>query len=214
MSDNILAELQEDARREQLKEWTKKYGGMVVTLALLIVLGTAGYTFYQHRQEGQLRDVTTALYDGLGPDSRSHPVDAADKLNAFAKEHADSLQAPLASLLEAGLRQRANQPEQALAAFQSVMNDSRADAALKGAATMLYVEAGLETADAAALQAKLAPYQTTDSPYRFTAWELGALVAHRAGDHEKAQALLAQLTRDPATPPETRQRAVELQRVL
>lgn len=214
MSDPILAELQEDLRREQLQVMTKKYGGIALMLAILVVLGTAGYTFYEHQHEAELRKVTEALYDGLGPDSKSHPAEVADKLQAFATEHADSAQAPLAKLLEAGLAEKSNQPDRALAAFEAVMNDSHADAALKGAATILYAQAGLESVEPKTLQDKLAPYQTTDSPYRFAAWELGALAAHRAGDHDKAQALLAQLTSDGATPGDIRQRAVELQRVL
>ena len=214
MADAILTELQEDFRRQQLLAWTRRYGPLVVVAALLLVFGTAGYVFYQRQQEGKLEGVTAQLYAGLGADAKAKPAEAAAKLDQFADAHADDRQAVLAQLLAAGMKQRANDRDGQLADLKRVLGNDRADAALRAAATMMYVQAALEADAPADLQKMLSPYQATDSAYRFTAWELGALVAHRAGDHAKAQQLLDQIIKDDGAPADSRNRAAELQRVL
>lgn len=214
MADAILTELQEDLRRQQMLEATRRYGPLVVIAALLLIFGTAGYVFYQHRQESKLEGVTAELYAGLGADAKAHPADAAAQLNQFAATHDNNKQAVLAQLLAASMKQRAEDKDGMLTDLKSVMENEKADASLKAAATMMYVQAALEKDAPDSLQAKLAPYQATDNAYRFTAWELGALVAHRAGDHAKAQQLLDQILKDDAVPTDSRTRATELQRVL
>lgn len=211
----ILAELQEDFRREQFKQWMNRYGGAVLVLAVLLVLGTGAYTMWQQHQEGKLQAVTANLYDAIGPQAQQKPAEAADRLKTFAAQYPDNEQGDLAALLAAGLEKKASQPQEALALFSKVAESAKTDASLKGVATMLYVETALNTDTSPAdLQAKLAPYQAADSAFRFTAWELGALAAHKAGDYEKARAFLDQLMKDSDTPNTQRQRAAELQRVL
>ncbi len=214
MADAILTELQEDLRRQQMLEATRRYGPLVAILALLLVFGTAGYVFYQRHQDSKHEDVTAQLYAGLGADAKAKPAEAATQLNQFATDHADDKQAVLAQLLAAGLKQRAGDTPGQLADLKSVIDSGKADESLKAAATMMYVQAALGAETPDALQDMLNPYQATDNAYRFTAWELGALVAHRANDHAKAQQLLDQILKDDAAPVDNRTRAADLQRVL
>lgn len=213
MADAVLTELQEDLRRQQLLDWMRRYGPWVVVAALLAVFGTAGYVFYKRQHEAKLEQVTAALYQNLGQNAKAQPAGSAGRLDSFAAEQGGDT-AVLAKLLAAGLKLRADDKPGTLAELQGVIDDKRADDSLHGAATIMYVQNALESATPDDLQQRLKPYQDAGSPYRFQAWELGALVAHRAGDHDRAQQLLQNIVNDEAAPATARERAADLQRVL
>ena len=50
---DIFREVDEDLRREQLKKLWDRYGSYVIGLAILIVVATAGYRFWQYWQDSQ-----------------------------------------------------------------------------------------------------------------------------------------------------------------
>lgn len=213
MADAVYNELQEDLRRQQLLDWMRRYGPWVVVAALLAVFGTAGYVFYQRQHEAKLEAVTAALYQNLGANAKAQPAESAGRLDSFADSETGR-QAVLARLMAAGLKLRANDKPGTLADLQRVIDDKQADDSLHGAATIMYVQNALDSAAPDELQLRLAPYQDAGSAYRFQAWELGALVAYRAGDHERAQQLLQNILNDEAVPASARDRAADLQRVL
>jgi len=65
-----------------------------------------------------------------------------------------------------------------------------------------------------ALTARLGPLLAADSPWRFSARELSALIALRKGDTEQARASYTALADDPKTPSGARARAAEMLRAL
>src|SRR5262249_60535309 len=50
---DIFREVDEDLRREQLKKLWDRYGSYVLGVAILIVIATAGYRFWQYWQDSQ-----------------------------------------------------------------------------------------------------------------------------------------------------------------
>ncbi|OYQ31376.1 hypothetical protein CHU95_19635 [Niveispirillum lacus] len=214
MSD-IFREVDEDLRRDQIMKFWKRYGGLVIGAAVLVVAATAGNVGWKHWQTTRMEERTAVLSAAL---SKLRPVDentppdtkaAADALSAASATlgagHAD-----VARLYEAGLRARDGQRDEAVKLYDQVAGTASADGMLRDLATLMSVQLQLDTGDAAALRARLTPLLKQGNAWKASATEASGLLAVRAGDHAAAAALFKELSEDSTAPQALRARATEL----
>lgn len=206
MSD-IFREVDEDLRRDRLLSIWQRYGGVLVAAAVAIVLVTAGSVAWRSWQASRAAEQTQALVAAIER-SEASPQAGADALAAFAAD-AEGGRATLARLYEAGTHARAGDRAAAARAYDAVAA-SDAEPAYRDLATILSVMVQLEGGDAAALRARLLPLTGPDNPWRFSARELDALLAARAGDRAGAAQRFRELADDPQAPQGVRSRAAEL----
>ncbi|MFV3076402.1 tetratricopeptide repeat protein [Niveispirillum fermenti] len=214
MSD-IFREVDEDLRREQLLSFWKRYGGIVIGAAVLVVAATAGNVGWKYWRSAQMENRTAVLSqalaplrpaaEGTAPDTRA----AAEALSQAAARLGGG-HATLARLYEAGLRARDGQRDQALALYDAIAGDGGADPALRDMALLLSVQHQADDGDAKALRIRLEPLLKAGNAWRASALETAALLSIRAGDMVDAQALLKQLSEDSTAPQALRARATEL----
>jgi hypothetical protein len=217
---DIFREVEEDLRRDRLEQIWKRYGVLLVAAAAAILIATVGYELYRNWQQNQAEERTAKLLAAqqIARQDAGKPEDvqakarteAADALGAFASQAGTSGQAVLARFYEAGLRARQGDKDAAVRIYTGIAAQSGVEPALRDLATLLAVLHQVDTGDPAQLQSQLAALTGDASPWRFTARELSAALALRAGDREKARGLYAQLADDPATPSGLRTRAAEL----
>lgn len=207
MSD-IFREIDEELRRDQLARIWRRFGGLIVTGAVLVVLGTAGYVAWQRWERSTAQEETLRLVSTLGAAEGSDPAALARDLGAFAQD-AHGGRAVLARLYEAGLMAEAGDREGAALAYDEVAA-SDAGQPYRDLATLLAVMNRLETGEPAELRARLAPLTGRDNPWHYSARELDALLMLRAGDRAGAAKTFTELSEDPAAPQGVRSRAAEL----
>ncbi|MEQ9361629.1 MAG: hypothetical protein RLO05_07980, partial [Rhodospirillales bacterium] len=122
----------------------------------------------------------------------------------------------LARIQEAGLLAKNGDTAGALAAYNAIAADTGAGKLYQDLAVIL--AAGLEIndpgTDAQKIQDRLAPLMAAGNPWRFSAQELAAALALRAGDKAKASEIYGALSKDAETPARMRQRATELLTIL
>lgn len=214
MSD-IFREVDEDLRRDQIMKFWKRYGGLVIGAAILVVAATAGNVGWKHWRTTRMEERTAVLSDALAtlrpadenarPDSKA----AAEALSAAAAKLGEG-HADIARLYEAGLRARDGQRDEAVKLYDQVAGTAGADPMLRDLATLLSVQLQLDTGDAAALRGRLAPLLKPGSAWKASATEASALLAARAGDNAGAAALFKELSDDATAPQALRARATEL----
>lgn len=214
MSD-IFREVDEDLRRDQIMTFWKRYGGLVIAAAVLVVAATAGNVGWKHWRTTRMEERTSVLSDALAklrpadeytqPDTKA----AADALAAASAKLGEG-HADLARLYEAGLRARDGQRDDAVKLYDQVAGNGGADPMLRDLATLLSVQLQLDTGDAAALRGRLAPLLKPGSAWRASATEASGLLAARAGDNAGAAALFKELSDDTTAPQGLRARATEL----
>ena len=210
MSD-IIREVDEELRRENFEKLWRKYGGYALALAALIVLGVAGYFEWQHYSTGK-REERARQYEAALQQAGTTNADALQALQALAT--GDDGYAALARLDEAGLKAKAGDVAGAASLYEKIVADSAVDKSLRDLALLLLA---LHTADSAPpdqLTQRLQPLTAATNPWRYSALELTAILAHRAGDNAKAQQILAGLADDLDAPQALRQRATEMLHAL
>lgn len=207
MSD-IFREVDEDLRRDRMEGLFKRYGGIFLAIAVLLVVGTAGYTAWRNWQQSQKEAQTAALVSAIDAATQGRDK-GADALASFAAK-APADMAALARLNEAALRAGEGKRAEAAAIYDTVAANGAVSATYRDVATLLSVLHQLGSGDAGQLSARLQPLTADGSPWRFSAREITALLAARSGDQARAKTLLQQLADDASAPAGVRSRAADL----
>ena len=210
MSD-IIREVDEELRRENFEKLWRKYGGYALALAALIVLGVAGYFEWQHYTAGQ-REERARRYEAALRLADTADAGASQALQDLAV--GDDGYAALARLDEAALKAKSGDVAGAVSLYEKIVGDGAVDKSLRDLALVLLA---LHTADSAPpdqLIQRLQPLTAASNPWRYSASELTAILAHRAGNNAKAQQILTSLADDLDAPQALRQRATEMLHAL
>ena len=207
VQDSLLREIDEDLRRERYALLWKRYGWVIITLVVALVVGVAGYEAWRgyqqrvHVQSGERFAAAATLAE----------VDPATAAGAFRElaEDAPRGYEILARLREAALHVEQN--DYAAAAVYDKLAGRTGDPLYSDLAVILTVMAEMQMAvtpaNAAGLAERLSPLTAPDRPWRYSAREMSAHLALRSGETERARELLTELSADVQAPEGIRARA-------
>ncbi len=207
MSD-IFREVDEDLRRDRMEGLFKRYGGMAIVAALLIVGGTAGYKVWQTQQQSQREAETATLARAIAA-TQAAPDKGGEALSSYAAK-APADMAALARLNEAAVLAAQGKKAEAVKIYDALAAGAGVAQPFRDLSTLLSALNQMDSGDPAALQAALAPLTGDTSPWRYSAREISALLAARAGDRARAHTLFQQLAGDASAPAGVRSRAGDL----
>lgn len=204
MSDPIFAEVDEEVRREQLKQLWAKYGTLLIAAVCVFVLAVAGWRGYQW-WEGRRAAEAGAKFEAavlLGEQNKT-----ADAEAAFAKIAAD---APSGYRELARFREAAalavHDPNAAVKSYDALAADNSVGAVLRDLARLRAGMLLVDTASYDQVRERLEPLTTANRTFRHTARELLAFSAWRAGNAEAARHWIDLIVTDAETPASTRGR--------
>ncbi|WP_349371695.1 tetratricopeptide repeat protein [Salinarimonas sp.] len=201
--DQFTREVDEEYRREQMAAMWKRYGGIVVAVVLVVVLGVAGFTFWESRQRQAAEDAALRLYEAgrLVADDRTEEARA---VLADVAADAPGGTGVLAELRLAALLAEESTAE-GVAAYEAIAADAENPAVLRDLARLRAAVLQLDAAPDAALPV-LQSLAQGEGAFRHTAREQLGLAALDRGDYEKAGEWFDQIAVDPETPGALRQR--------
>jgi hypothetical protein len=209
--DSLLREIDEDIRRERYARLWKRFGNYIIAAVVALLLGIAGYQFWQYRVDSQRQQASAQLASAstlTGTDRAA----AEQTLAGLAAEGPAGI-AVLAGLRHAALLAESGDVQAARAAYQQVQR-SASDPLYRDLAVVREAMVALAQEDAPidaeAIIDKLKPLTSDGNPWRFSARELTALLASRSGQIAEARSLLGELSADPLAPAGVRERARQL----
>lgn len=211
VEDSLLREIDEDLRRERYALLWKRYGWVIITLVVVLVVSVAGYEAwrgYQQRaymRSGEQFAKAVAL-------AEADPATAASEFRELAEDGPGGYPI-LARLREAAVYLEQNDPAAAGPVYDALA--SRADDPLySDLAVILKVMADMQSdvtpANAAEIRRRLSPLTAPDRPWQYTAREISAHLALRSGEAEQARELLTALSTDVQAPEGIRARATSM----
>jgi len=218
---DFIREVDEDLRRENLEKLWRKYGGYALAAAIVVVLGTAAWVGWQrykasHRAEraqqfeAAMELVAKPEVAAAGPAATPAPavVAASQALEAVAKD-GDGYSV-LARLHDAALKARTGDAAGAIAIYEKLAADTAVDQPFRDLAVILLALQTADTAPPAELMQRLQPLTADSNRWHYSALEITAILAKRAGDTEKAKQILSGLADDLNAPQALRTRAAEM----
>ncbi len=215
---DIFDEVDEDLRAERAQALLKRYGGLLIALALLAVGAAGGWQAWRWWQAKRDMAAATAFLaamntaQGVGPQIAGASGDATSRKAAIAAFDQVAATAPdgyrtLARLRAAALQADNGNLAGAAATYDQVAADTAADPVLRDLASLLWAQRQLDTADPARLEARLKVLEAADNPWHALASEELALLDLRQGHTDAAKATLRRLADDPSLPQDLRGRA-------
>jgi len=201
---DIFREVDEELRRESFEKLWRKYGAYAIALAVVIVLAVGAIVGWQryseHRQAERARQYVAAV-SSSGPEAVAALQSLATGSDGYAA---------LALLHEAATKAKAGDTAGAVATYEKLAADGSVDQPFRDLAVILLALATADTASPADLTARLAPLTDASNPWHYSALEITALLARRAGDTARAQQIYSGLADDLNAPQALRARAAEM----
>jgi hypothetical protein len=201
---DIFQEVDEEVRRERLKQLWDRYGTLIVILAFLVVAAIGGWRAYQWWDAKKAAENGARFESALALATDGKNADAEA---AFAKIAAEGTSGyrTLARFQEATELARRD-PAAAVKAYDAIAADSSLSSALQDLAR---VRAGLilvDTAPLEELRTRLAPAAEPGRPFRHSARELMAFASWRAGNAAETKRWVDMITADAESPQAVRSR--------
>ncbi len=204
MSD-IFREVDEEVRRSQAEQWWSRYSGIVLLACAVLVLGVAGYRFFEWQREkvasengAKFEDALTLIQTGKSTEGEAAIAKIAGEGTGIYKAIAQFRSAAdLAKKDAAG----------AIKAFDALAADTTLDAGLRDVARLRAGSIAVDALPFPEAERRMAPLLGSGNVWRHPANELLAASALKAGELEKARQYLDTIIIDRDAPAPIKARA-------
>lgn len=208
---DIFDEVDEELRAERMREFMKKYGGMIFAACLLVIAAAGGWKAWTWYQERQDLDSATR-YLAASARTESAGVAGPNRAEAIAAFQGVAANSPegyrvLARLREASARADSGDLQGASALWDQIAADSFADPLLRDLASLTWAFYHADKDDPAVVAGRLKPLAEPGNPWRSLAQEQLALLEMRQGHTDAARTQLKKLLEDTTAPTGVRSRA-------
>lgn len=183
---DIIREVDEELRREQLEKLWKKHGGTMLVVALIIVVGVGGYQLWQYWRQQQAEREGARFVAAMELQQAGKTDEAEKALTAILGDGSAAYRT-LAGLRLAALLASTGKAADAVAAYDAVAKDASTDRHLRSFAALQAATIRVDTADWTEMQNRLNELVKDDSAWRYSARELLGLAAYKAGNLEEAE---------------------------
>ncbi|HZD88903.1 MAG TPA: tetratricopeptide repeat protein [Pseudolabrys sp.] len=201
---DIFNEVDEEVRRERLKRLWERYGIFVIALAVLIVIGIAGWRGYEWWQARRAAAAGTQFEHAVTLSEQGKQQQAEALFDKLAKEAPAGYRTLAKFRAAAGLVKA--KPAEAAKAYDQLATDPTVSPTLQDLATVRAAMLQVDTVPFDQLERKLEPVAQPGRPFRATARELLALSAWGHKDYARAQHYIEAIMSDPETSPAMRSR--------
>jgi len=197
--DSFIREVDEELRTERVQDFWKKYGKVLIVIAAVIVIATAGYRYYEYYTSQKAAEAGDAFIAAVELADQGKQDEA---LAAFAKLESQESPTYKIMALMRGASELVSKGEvaEAVKKFDAVASSADADENMKAIARiragMLLVDTGTVTE----VEARVGPLSGPGAPYRASAREAIGLAYFKAGDLENAFKQYEALSKDVETP--------------
>ena len=208
-AESFVREVDENLRRDQMRDMAKAYGKWIVAAVILFLLAVGGYLYWQHRQREQAAADSEAISAALDKVTSGDTKGARAGLQPLSDSSNDVTRA--SSLLgQASLALRQNDRKTAIELFRRVAADDGLPQAYRDLATVRLTMTEYDQLKPDEVIARLSPLAKPGSPFFGSAGEMTGLAMLAKGDRMGAGRLFAQIAADQQVPETIRSRAVQV----
>ncbi|MCE7030900.1 tetratricopeptide repeat protein [Jiella avicenniae] len=204
--DSFFREVDEELRQDRVKAVWTRFGAWLLGGAVAVIAVTAGVVAYEHYQTNQANAAGDRYAAAMRLADEGKSEDAIEALQDIAGNGVGAYPA-LARLSIGGIEAKAGRPEEAVAAYDAVANDSDVPGGLRDMAAIRAAYVLVDSGSLDDVRQRVERLSGDSDPLRFPAREAIALAAWKAGDAETAKPLLQGLVTDSGTPSDISGRA-------
>ena len=202
MTEDLLQEVKEDIRQEQLLKLWRKYGTWIIIGIAVILMGTAATIGWQQWSDKKQQEHARLFLEALRLEQEGTFPDAQKKYEELT--HTSGGFAMLAGFRLASLETKiAGHPniEGVSARLKWIETATQVSKEYRDLATLLRMCLLVDSVPASTLLQELEPLAKTDGPWRVMALELKGLLLQQDGQTQLAAAIFTELASRSGLPP-------------
>jgi hypothetical protein len=208
-NDAFLREVDENLRRDQLRDFAKTYGKWLVLAVVLFLAAVGGWIYWQNRQAQKAAEQSEELHRIFGDVAAGNAETAPQRLEPLEEADSDAVRAT-ALLAGAAVALEANDRAKAIGKYREIVNDGGLPQAYRNAATIRLTALEFDTMKPEDVIERLQPMAQAGNPWFGSAGELTALAYLKQGQQQKAGQMFAAIAADQQVPDSIRSRAVQI----
>jgi hypothetical protein len=207
--ETFLREVDENLRRDQLRDMGKRYGPLIVGAIVLFLAAVGGWLYWQDRQKKQAEkdgETLTAIYADIAAQNTANVPQRLKPL----EDSSNDIVSATARLAQAAVALEKNDRQTALAQFKDVAADKGLPKPYRDLATVRATALEFDSLKPEQVIERLQPLTKAGEPWFGSAGELTAMAYLKQGQKAKAAKLFADIAADQEVPPTIRTRAVQV----
>lgn len=208
-SEIFLREVDENLRRDQLRDFSKKYGGWMVAAIILFLLASGGFIYWQNyklqRSERHVEQLSQIFKDiGAGD-----PTSTLPKLDELSKSGSKAVRAT-ALFTRAAVAIQENDLKLATAKYAQIAADGGLPQPYRDAAVIRQTALEFDSLKPEQVIARLQPLTKPGNPWFGSAGEMTAMALIKQDKKAEAAQLFAAIAKDKTVPDAIRDRSIQI----
>jgi hypothetical protein len=209
MSETFLREVDENLRRDQLRDFFKQNGSWLIAAVLIFLAASGGIIWWkQHqiqRHETQVEKLAQ-IYKDVGS---GKVTEAPQQLDELSNSGSKAIRAS-AQFARAALALQQGNTKLAIGTYSEIAGDGGLPEAYRNAALIRQTALQFDQLQPQEVISRLSPLAKPGEPWFGSAGEMTALAMIKQGNNQQAGQLFAAMARDPGVPDSIRARAVQV----
>ena len=208
-SDTFLREVDENLRRDQVHDWFKDNGNLLIgAVVLFLVISGALIWYQQHKRDLAQQHVEqlAQVYRDIGT---GNTAKVPQQLNDLSDASSKGVRAT-ALFTRAAYAIQQNNQKAAISTYQQIAGDSSFPDAYRNAALIRQTALEFDTLQPQQVIARLEPLTKPGEPWFGSAGEMTALALIKQGKGAQAGQLFVKLANDKSVPESIRSRAIQI----
>ena len=209
ITETFVREVDENLRRDRLRDFAKQYGGWLVTAVVLFLAASGGWIWWQQHQlqrsETHVEDLG-GLYTDIGA---GKVASAPAKLDELAKSSSKAVRAS-ALFSRAALAIQQNDTKLAVTKYREIAADASLPQPYRDVALIRQTALEFDSLKTDEVIARLQPLAKPGNPWFGTAGEMTAMALIKQGKKQEAGRLFAAIANDKNVPDTIRARSVQI----
>ena len=208
-AETFVREVDENLRRDQLRDTAQRYGKWIVAAAVLFLAAIGGYLYWQNQQQQKASADSEAMSAALDKVGSGNAKGAAAELVPLSESSNDVTRAT-ALLGRASLAVQQNDRKTASDIYKQVAADEDLPQPYRDLATVRGMMVDFDSMKPDDVIARLKPLVEPGKPFFGSAGELTGMAMLAKGDRAGAGQLFARIAADRQVPESIRSRAVQV----
>lgn len=204
-----MREVDENLRRDQLRDFFKRYGNWLIAGVVLFLVVSGGFIWWKQHQVEQSAAQVEQLAQTFKDIGAGNTAQVPAQLDQLSKDGSKGVGA-MARFARAALAIQQNDTKLATSIYGSLASDSSIPEALRNAALIRQTTLQFDQLAPAEVIARLQPLAKQGEPWFGTAGEMTALAMLKQGRKQESGQMLAAIARDTSVPEALRGRAGQL----
>lgn len=208
-SEIFVREVDENLRRDRLRDFARKYGGWMIAGVVLFLAASGGWIYWnyhkQQRSEQQVEQLAQ-IYKDFGA---GKTTGAAQQLDELSKSGSDGVRAS-ALFARAALAIEQNNLKLATEKYREAAGDDGLPKPYRDLALIRQTSLEFDRLKPEEVIARMQPLAKAGEPWFGSAGELTAAALIKQGKRQEAGQLYAAIARDKTVPDSLRVRAVQI----